>query len=60
MSNPITLQELADNLAVQAESAYLRILNATSTNASSYGVGYRDALLDTRATVLAMIAAEVK
>ena len=55
MSNPTNLQELADSLAASAESAYQRILGNLGLGAA-YHNGYRDALLDTRATVLAMIA----
>ena len=47
MSNPTTLQELADSVAASANRQ--PVLN-------DYQAGYRQALLDTRATVLAMIA----
>lgn len=56
MSNPTNLQELADSLAASAEMAYQRISSVQLPVGSSYGIGYRDALLDTRATVLAMIS----
>jgi hypothetical protein len=51
MSDPTTLQELADSLAVSANSG---MYNDTANPA--FAAGYRNALLDTRATVLAMIA----
>jgi hypothetical protein len=50
MSDPTTLQELADSLGVSANSG---MYNDTANPA--YAAGYRNALLDTRATVLAMI-----
>jgi len=56
MSNPTTLQELADSLAVSAEMAGARAESARPGTASMYEAGYRQALLDTRATVLAIIA----
>jgi len=55
MSDPTTLQELADSLAVSAEAATERARQYTGN--AAYHAGYREALLDTRATVLAMIAA---
>ena len=53
MSNPTNLQELADSLARSAE---FQLLQAAEEGATNYRAGYREALLDTRATVLAMIA----
>lgn len=51
MSNPRNLQELADSLAASAQwRAQGQGLGGP------YSAGYADALLDTRATVLAMIA----
>ena len=61
MSNPTTLQELADSLAASADAARQRI-KALNADMGVYGslatreTGYVQALLDTRATVLAMIA----
>jgi hypothetical protein len=60
MSNPTTLQELADSLAASADAARQRI-KALNADMGVYGslatreTGYVQALLDTRATVLAMI-----
>jgi hypothetical protein len=53
MSNPRTLQELADSLAASA-----RWRAEGQGLGGPYSAGYADALLDTRATVLAMIASE--
>ena len=58
MSNPTTLQELAASLAASAEMAGARAENARPGTASMYEAGYRQALLDARATVLAMITAD--
>lgn len=60
MTNPTTLQELADSLAVSATEAFNRVQrrNAAGQNyAAEYENGYRQALLDARATVLGMIDA---
>lgn len=53
MSNPATLTDLAANLAVIANSIREDV---NSGKATQYRAGYVDALLDTRATVLAMIS----
>jgi hypothetical protein len=63
MSNPKNLQELADSLAVLAGEARQRAARAKAghsrlTAEEAYNNGYMSALLDTRATVLAMIQAE--
>lgn len=57
MADPKNLQELADNLAVLADAATERARQGPNTTGNvSYHAGYREALLDTRSTVLAMIA----
>jgi hypothetical protein len=59
--NPATLAELADSLAMSAAAAIDRAHEhhaAGRTFSTNYEMGYRAALLDTRATVLAMVAAE--
>jgi len=57
MTNPTNLHELADALAVQAHSVRQEASNPRDgLSFRSYKIGYADALLDTRATVLAMIA----
>jgi hypothetical protein len=58
MANPTNLQELADSLAVSAEMARIRGDEQWAKGekpAAASELGYRQALLDTRATVLAMI-----
>jgi hypothetical protein len=54
MSNPTNLQELADSLGVIANSDNPSRRRGGLSGA--WNQGYRTALLDTRATVLAMIA----
>jgi hypothetical protein len=56
MSNPRTLTDLAANLAQSAHYAHQRQDAAPSAGDGAYLAGYAAALLDTRATVLAMIA----
>lgn len=59
MANPRNLQELADSLAVQAGDALDRMIADERPYRKAVHLGgYRDALLDTRVTVLAMIAQE--
>jgi hypothetical protein len=59
MTNPTNLQELADSLAAQARYAEQRCREydqAGNNVQRANQAGYANALLDTRATVLAMIA----
>jgi hypothetical protein len=59
MSNPKNLTELAESLAESARAAHERgrvQLAAGYPEVASTEAGYGNALLDTRATVLAMIA----
>jgi len=56
MSDPTTLQELADSLTASLRYAHQRQDAAPSAGDGAYQAGYAAALADTRATVLAMIA----
>jgi hypothetical protein len=55
MANPTNLTELAESLAESAKAARQRAQDSTVVTYRANAMGYADALIDTRATVLAMI-----